>query len=67
MGKKRAEFVTDTIEPRTGVRPGKRVTRCRVCGWETSASDASLYGTPGALTMAKLGHRLDHLEGRTNG
>lgn len=61
---RRAEF-TERSERRSGDRPmyPTRTTECW-CGWSTTARDSSLYGPPNALTLAKLSHRIAHMEGR---
>jgi hypothetical protein len=60
-----AEF--ETIKrPKPGDSPlyPSKVTRCKSCGWETIATNHSIYGPPNALEMALLSHRVAHLEGR---
>lgn len=57
------EQVTDLRLGDRRMHPTK-VTRCKTCGWSTTARDQSLYGQPNALALEMLAHRVAHLEGR---
>jgi hypothetical protein len=57
----RAKFTVETRAAESPVQKSVRVTKCE-CGWETTATDSSLYGPPNALSLALLSHRLSHLE-----
>lgn len=59
-----AEFTEEQKEAESRTMQPTKVTRCW-CGWETTAFDGlGMVGYSKDLSIAKLAHRLDHMEGR---
>jgi hypothetical protein len=61
--KKHAEF-TERTEPSDRLLYSKRITVCTTCGWETTATNGSLYGGPrrARVVMADQGQAVEPRE-----